>query len=84
MQIVEMVLGIVFITAVTAVLIVKNLTGNRSSSSENPELSSSLTEIEKRLGVIEKRLENLETITTSKSFQLDREFENLKEKHERA
>jgi len=69
---------IVLVASLTAVAITYLVTRNNQSASGSEHLEKRLAEMENALSQIEKRLKNVETITTSKSFNLEQEFEDLK------
>ena len=78
------VVELIFILCVTAVVIVAILTRSKTRGSHGPQKSGDLNEKVRQLGeqlqAIDQRLKNVETITTSKAFHLEDEFENLKKK----
>ena len=51
--------------------------GTRIWADDLSRVSQELERLQNKLAGIEKRLENVETITTSKDFDLNREFEEL-------
>lgn len=70
MQVFQMVFLIVLV--MSAVQVVK-IIYNAPAKIDQKTMDS----IEERLARLEKRIENVETITTSKDYQLNREFEEL-------
>lgn len=71
------VVQIVLISCMAAVAIVF-LTTKAQKGKPSDELLQRLDNLENTLTSMEKRLKNVETITTSKSYNLEQEFENLK------
>ncbi len=72
------VVEIVLIGALTAVAIVYMTTKNATGSKIAGQLERRLREMEEALANMDRRLKNVETITTSKSFDLESEFDSLK------
>ncbi len=78
MLVFEMFLGVIIVLSITAVVIVRTVFKNEKQNRMGGDSGRRLREVEARLGDIEARLKNVETITTSKTFNLEREFEELK------
>jgi len=68
---------------VTIVMIAEVIKTLARSNSKKPAADDGrMARLEERLKAVERRLENIETITTSKDFQLDREIEALSRQRE--
>ncbi len=76
MNVYTMIVAALMIIGITAVVIVSDLTKSRRRA--KPQDDNRLEDLALRLDKIEKRLGNLESIVTSKDFDLNREFEELK------
>ncbi len=74
----QSVVQIVMIGALTAVAIVYMTTKYATGSKIAGQLERRLREMEEALANLDRRLKNVETITTSKSFDLESEFDSLK------